>query len=109
MLRLLSNKSGNKLPEKVVHKYEKYAFYETGELELLPNSISEWRNGFYKTSQGKKVFVYDMEVYEGTRYMSAWVFYNFATNLKSRKMNKDQYHIWRCKMDKEGKSWMLYD
>ena len=42
-------------------------------------------------------------------YMSAWVYYNYATNYRSKKMNGKQYWIWRKKMYEEGKDDFFYD
>ena len=112
MPRLLSKVSGNNLPKEVSYNHEFYSFKETGEekqLELLPNDCTKWKNGFYKTSKGDKVFVFDREPYSGTRYMPAWVYYNFCTNFKSRKMNGKQYDCWWAKMENEAKKWLLYD
>ena len=91
--------------------YERYLFNITDEdeqLELLPIGLYV-ANGFYKTDLGKKVFVFDYKLYEGTEYMTAWCYYNFASNLRRRKMKGHQYRFWRYKKQMEGKGHLLYD
>ena len=114
MPRLLSKVSGAKSFGAKTNGdiYERYSFNEADEdeqLELLPNFSFETKDGFYKTSSGKKIFSFYGKCYQGTGEMSAWCYYNFATNLKKKKMNGDQYHFWRVKMQDEGKGYLLYD
>ena len=119
MPRLLSKTEPKKItPEEKTRKQtyreinEVYSFkklHNDGKLPLLPKLASETKNGFYRTPSGKKIFSYDGKCYEGTRMMSAWCYYNFATNLRKRKMNGDQYDFWRNKMYQEGKERFLYD
>ena len=92
--------------------YERYLLNITDEdeqLKLLPNNVYCVANGFYKIPSGKKVFVFNYDVYEGTEYMYAWCYYNFASNLRKKKMNGEQYRFWRHKMEMEGKGHLLYD
>ena len=42
-----------------------------------------------------------------TYYMSAWQYYIYATNYKTKRMNGKQYRIWRRKMYEEGKSYFF--
>ena len=107
MPRLLSKASGNKLsnepkPKEVPNKPEE-------ELELLPSDYEKRKNGFYRLPSGDKVFVFNKECFRSSSNMPAWVYYNFATNFKSKKMNQNQYFRWRVKMEKEGKGRYLYN
>ena len=53
-------------------------------------------------------FMFEGHLYHFTCYMSAWVYYNYATNYKKRKMNGEQYWVWRRKMCKEGKRYFFH-
>ena len=119
MPRLLSNTEPKKLErkertdrEKYCDNVEMYSFKKMDgdeKLPLLPKFLFQTKNGFYKTSSGKKVFSFNGECYTKTIYMSAWCFYNFATNFKKKRMSGDQYDFWCNKMSKEGKGDLLYD
>ena len=39
--------------------------------------------------------------------LRAWDYYNYATNYRTKKMNKEQYWIWRRMMIREGKGYFF--
>ena len=96
MSRLLSNVPPKKLSPK------------DDELPLLKDAPYACKNGFYKTSEGKKIFVFNGSVHYNTRYMTAWIYYNFATNCRTKKMSKEQFGIWERMLIKEGKDDFFY-
>ena len=109
MPRLLSNVSGSTLPKENFNERVEYYYFKDDKRFKSSEFDVTSPNGFYKTKSGKNIFLFDYEFYVKTKYMSAWCYYNFATNFKKKKMNGDQYTLWRSKMDREGKGWMLYD